>query len=104
MFMRDEGPVVSDQIKLEAGSLLDELRESGWTVSTSRYDRDVMGNWSVDLVRREEKIRLIKDRSQYLLDGPRQELEAAGLWRVYDSFDEFSRSVVCFVTSSGPTA
>jgi hypothetical protein len=98
VFMGDEGLVVSDRIRSEVGLLLDELRAFGWTVSASRYDRDVMGNWFVDISRREVRLRLIKDRGQYSVDGPRQELAAEGLWRVYDAFDEFSRSVVGFAT------
>jgi hypothetical protein len=98
MFMGDEGLVVSDQIRSEVGTLLDELRALGWTVSASRYDRDVMGNWFVDISRMEVKLRLIKDRGQYSVDGPRQELAAEGLWRIYDNVEEFSRSIVGFAT------
>jgi hypothetical protein len=99
MFMGDEGPVVSDQIRSEVGSLLDGLEAFGWTVSSSRYDPNVMGNWFVDMSRSGVILRLIKDRGQYLVDGPRQEeLAAEGLWRAFDSFDEFSRLVVGFAT------
>jgi hypothetical protein len=98
MFMGDEGRVIPDQIRNEAGMLLDDLRAFGWTVSSARYHRNVMGNWFVDIYRGEVKFRLIKDRGQYSIDGPKEELVADGMWRVYDSFDEFSRSVVSHAT------
>ena len=94
--MGDDGLLVADQIRREAGSLLDELKTFGWSVSASTYSHEVMGNWFVDISREEVKLRLVKDRGQYMLDGPKQDLTAEDLWRAFDRFDEFSKAVIGF--------
>ena len=35
------------------------------------------------------RVRVLKDRSQWMPDGERTGLEPAGLWRAFDSTDEF---------------
>jgi hypothetical protein len=87
------------EVKTEAGALISELREAGWTISASRYDARIFGNWYVDLVRKGHTIRLVKDRSQYMIDGLSiKEVKAAGLWRAFNDLHEFQRAIVNWAT------
>lgn len=68
------------EIEAEAGELISELASAGWTVTASKYDGDLFGNWYVDLCRGSRALRLAKDRGQYLIDGPpTQEMKDVGL-------------------------
>ncbi len=87
------------QIVKEVGNLLEELSAAGWIIFDSRYDAAFFGNWCVEVRRADRSIRLIKDRSQYTLDGPTsEELKIAGLWRVFDDLGDFRRSVLSSAT------
>ena len=56
-------------VEVEAAPLLAELRAGGWQVSASEYDASAFGNWSISLQRDGVVMRLLKDRSQYMVDG-----------------------------------
>jgi hypothetical protein len=87
-----------DKVEAEAASLLAELRALGWTVFAYRHDPRHFDNWSIDLQLAARTIRLVKDRSQYMFDGPRtEELKAAGLWKAFDDFEEFRQAVILWV-------
>ena len=97
--MLSNGGDLPDKVEIEVGALILQLREAGWVVSTSRYDAKVFGNWYVELHRADRMIRLVKDRSQYLIDGSHmEEIKAAGLWRVFDDLEEFWRAVSKWIT------
>jgi hypothetical protein len=82
------------QIAQEVGDLLSNLGALGWSISFARYDSQAFGNWYVDLERVGENIRLIKDRSQYVFEGPSyQERQAAHLEGSFNSFEEFQSAV-----------
>ena len=83
-----------DKVEIEVGPLISELGAAGWTVFSSRYDAHFFGNWYVDLRRADLAIRLIKDKSQYMIDGPSSdEMKAAGLWKAFDDLEEFRHAV-----------
>jgi hypothetical protein len=82
------------EVEEEAGPLLAELRAGGWQVSASEYNASAFGNWLVDLQRDGVVMRLLKDRSQYMVTGlPREVLKAAGLWRAFDSLNELQTTL-----------
>jgi hypothetical protein len=82
------------EIEAEARELISELGLAGWTVAALKCDGDVFGNWYVDLCRDSRTLRLVKDRSQYTINGPpTQEMKDVGLWKAFDSFGEFRRLV-----------
>ena len=60
-----------------------------------------MGNWYVDLRRSGLTLRLVKDRLQYMiLDPPTEELKVAGLFRAFNSMEEFRRAVISWISNS----
>jgi hypothetical protein len=92
MSANDDLPI---EIKAEAGTFIAALQVEGWFLVAFRYDAKVFGNWYVDLRQGNDTIRLIKDRLQYMLDGPpKKVLEIAGLWRAFDDLEEFHRVVM----------
>ena len=92
--MHKKSQIVTQEIQAEIGILLSSLTAFGWTISDSRYDAKVFGNWYVDLEGRSPAIRLVKDRSQYMIrEVPIEILKAAGLWRVFDNLREFQAAV-----------
>ena len=93
--MPDEDEKLPSEVEAEAGALLSELRADGWTVCASGYNAQEFGNWYVDLRRADNAIRLVKDRSQYMIDGPPTEaIKTAGLWRAFENLDEFRQLVI----------
>ena len=92
--MPESGFKLPVEVEKEAGPLLAELRAGGWQVYASEYDDSAFGNWSVDLQRDGVVMRLVKDRSQYMVTGPPEEvLKAAGLWRAFHSLNELQTTV-----------
>ena len=89
-------PEVDPEVRAEAGSLIADLRTAGWRVVASRYEAPVMGNWFVDLERDGRVIRLVKDRSQFTIDGPTDELAAADLSKAFDRLSTFREAVVAW--------
>jgi hypothetical protein len=82
-------------IARDIGSLLDELGTLGLRVTDSRYDPDAFGNYLVDLDSPLGWLRIVCERRQYILHGPSREvLEGAGLWRAFDSKDEFATALL----------
>ena len=51
MTMGSESDDLPIEIETEAGALISELRETGWTVSAFCYDAKSFGDWYVDLCR-----------------------------------------------------
>jgi hypothetical protein len=43
-------------------------------------------------------LRVIKDRSQWFLDGARADLEAFGLWRAFDDTGEFRDALLAYIS------
>jgi hypothetical protein len=97
MTMGSESDDLPIEIETEAGALISELRETGWAVSAFCYDAKSFGDWYVDLRREDRMVRLVKDRSQYVIDGP-IEIKAAGLWQAFNNFGEFRRAINRWVT------
>src|ERR1700733_7260303 len=92
--MPESGFKLPVEVEKEAGPLLAELRAGGWQVSASEYDASAFGNWLVDMQRDGVVMRLVKDRSQYLVPGARGEVvKAAGLGGAFDSLNELQTTV-----------
>ena len=98
----DVGPDnLPDDIAREARLLISALQTAGWTLLEARYDAKTMGNWYLDLARDGLSLRLVKDRSQFFIDGPPvEELKAAGLWRAFEDFAEFQQVIVNWMIDS----
>jgi len=91
-------PVLSPQVQAEAGAIIADLRAAGWNITASRYEEQIFGNWVVDLERNGRAIRLVKDRSQFIVDAPINELKAAGLFKAFDGFNTFREAVVAWAS------
>jgi hypothetical protein len=99
--MASESRDICTEIKNEADSLLSPLQSAGWVIASSEYDAEVMGSWNVELVQGKHSLRLVKDRSQFYLNGPSIEsLQAVGLSGVFTAFAEFRRAVLKWVVGS----
>ena len=90
----------NDWRALQSVSILAELRAGGWQVSASEYDPSAFGNWFVDVQRDGVVMRMLKDRSQYLVTGlPKEVLKGSGAMagirhskRVADEPDQMGQS------------
>jgi hypothetical protein len=101
--MHDNEINLPAEIKSEAGELLSELKSAGWSVETALYDARSFGNWYIDLQRAGITIRLLKDRSQYLIQGSNlREIKSAGLWKAFNDLNEFRRAVVGWAATTKP--
>jgi hypothetical protein len=92
--MNSRSEALPREIEAEARELISELGSAGWTVAASEYNGNAFGNWYVDLSRGSRTLRLVKDRSQYMIGGPpTQGMKDVGLWKAFDSFGEFRRLI-----------
>ncbi len=76
------------------------LLEKGWDIFEYRYEPEVFGNWYIDFFRSDVTIRLVKDRSQYSIDGARAELKSDGIGRVFTDPKEFQQAVIDWIKQS----
>jgi hypothetical protein len=73
------------EVRDEMEGLVSALLERGWSLVGTSYDANCFGNWQIDLRNGESTLRLVKDRSQYMVDGSElDELKVAGLLRAFD--------------------
>lgn len=81
----DLNPSVRDEI----GDDLKPILSAGFAVSSSGYSEADFGSFYVDLLRGADKLRIVRDREQYMVQGDEAELRRVGLWRAFDSKVEF---------------
>jgi hypothetical protein len=90
------------EIADEVGEVISNLCSLEWKLLNAFYDRKMFGNWYVDLYRADTTIRLVKDRSQYQMTGlPREDLERAGLYRVFENLVAFRLTVTTWAETLG---
>ena len=86
---------VAPEIQADIGELISNLQTLGWRVTHSHYYAKVCGDWYIDFEGSASPIRLVKDRSQYMvMEVPIEILKAAGLWRAFDDLAEFQATVI----------
>jgi hypothetical protein len=98
MFHKQE--VLHRKIKREVNGPISDLLEAGWTVHSSVYSENSFGNWQVILRRGEDQISLVKDRSQYAMDGD-EHLMKPDFRKSFESLSEFESAVWRLAHSTG---
>ena len=89
-----------DEITADIGLLIERLRGHGIVVEGGEYARESFGNYYVELLVKNVRFRLIRDRSVYVLDGPAvSELKNAGLWRGFYNRQEFEEQVLSWIVA-----
>jgi hypothetical protein len=81
----------------DIGSLLAQLLSIGFSVLESEYSASDFGNYHVDLQRGSVSLRLMRDRGQYLIDGPVSRLKALGLFQAFNLQEEFAEAVFTYI-------
>ena len=90
------------KVASEINGILADLLQSGWQVLDYRFDPQSFGNWYVQLTRNDSSITVIKDRSQYTLNGPsKNELKGTGLERTFNDQADFRRALRHWDLGSG---
>ena len=78
------------EITSAIGPLLQQLGMMGIKISGSRYDANSFGNFYVDCRGAKGSFRIVRDRSQYFLDSDVADIKKHGLFKAYDSVQEFT--------------
>jgi len=86
--------VTAREITNAIGPLLEQLNALGIRISGSQYDAESMGNFYVDCQGRKGTFRIVRDRSQYFLDGDVQDIKKRGFFKAYDSVQDFSAATL----------
>jgi hypothetical protein len=81
----------------DIGDLICRLEALGFNPQASAYDPQVMGNWYADFSGSKRSVRIIKDRSQYFVEGDRKELEPFGLWRAFNDPRELEKKMISWL-------
>ena len=87
------------EITQAIGPLLEQLGELGFRVTDSRYEPNSFGNFYVDCKGRKVAFRIVRDRSQYFLDGNVEDNKKRGVFRAYNSVTEFSAATLQYAKS-----
>jgi hypothetical protein len=85
---------VHPKISAAIGALLDQLSALGVEFGGTAYCEDSFGDFCVGCTLGGKQFRLFRDRGQYMIDGEMDELKRQGLWRTFDSVEEYSAAVV----------
>ena len=91
---------VPDPVVEDLGSLLAQLSSIGFNAVDSAYSAAGFGNYHVSLQRDSVTLRLTRDRGQYIIDAPVDRLKALGIFRAFNSRDEFAEAVAVYIRSS----
>ena len=80
---------IHPKIRAELSELIEFLETLGYTCISSEYSPGAFGNFYLDLVGRKGSIRLIRDKSQYSIDGTNLD--------VTEDRDEFTAAVILWL-------
>lgn len=88
---------IAKPIANDLAALLSELSSLGVQVTGSEYSATAFGDYSVDFLAGKRRFRLVRDRSQYMIDGDFAELKNAGLWRAFDNKKDLEDAVLSWL-------
>jgi hypothetical protein len=83
----------------EYGSLLRSLDALGFELDNYLQAPDAFGNFVADFSKGSVRFRIVRDRSQLMLEGSRSELEPLGLWRAFDEPTLFEEKLLLWLGS-----
>ena len=88
---------VNKSVRDEIGEELKPILAAGFSVNESDYSEVDFGNFYVDLIRGPDKLRIVRDRNQYMVQGDEAKLKRIGLWRTFDSKEDFFNALKHYV-------
>ena len=89
--------MLAEPVAVDLAELLPSLAARGFRPSHCEYTPDSFGNYLVDFSSATRSFRIVRDRSQYSLDGVQAELSSAGLWRAFDDKKEFANALLAWL-------
>jgi hypothetical protein len=75
-------------------ALIGGLAALGFAPKRHEYSSASFGNYFIDFESGAFKFRIVCDRSQYFVEGEKDELEPVGLWRAFDDKTLFGQAVL----------
>jgi hypothetical protein len=75
-------------------ALTGSLSALGFAPKKYEYLSESFGNYFIDFESSAFKFRIVRDRSQYFVEGEKDELEPVGLWRAFDDKTLFGQAVL----------
>jgi hypothetical protein len=101
--MADQKNFLPAELETELSIGIPFLLERGWEIFEFRYEPQTFGNWYIDFFRSDLTIRLVKERSQYSVEGNAGELRSTGMWRVFMDATEFQQAIIDWIEHPGTT-
>ena len=86
-------------VETSLGPLLLALGKFGYVPGSCVASEEAFGNFRVVFQRGANALAITHDRGQYLLEGSREEMEAAGLWQAFASAELLSVPLVNWLSS-----
>ncbi len=83
----------------EYSSLLASLDQLGFELTAYSQEPEAFGNFYADFRKGNLLFRILRDRSQLLVEGERKELEPFGLWQAFDDATVFERKLLAWLRS-----
>lgn len=92
---------LNENVRDEIGEHLKPIVAAGFSVNASDYSETDFGNFYVDLLRGTDKLRIVRDRGQYMVQGDEAELKRVGLGRAFKSKVEFFTALTQYACDAG---
>ena len=83
----------------EYGSLLRSLDALGFELQDYSQTPEAFGNFVAGFSNGSICFRIVRDRSQLILEGSKSELEPLGLWRAFDESTAFEEKLLSWLRS-----
>ncbi|MGL6222257.1 MAG: hypothetical protein ACRC6L_01615, partial [Steroidobacteraceae bacterium] len=96
----DDVHMLPAAIQSDIGSILTDIQALGMRVTDAQFDAPNFGNYIVDLDGTAGRMRITRDRGQYIIDGNEDRIREMGLFRAFDLVDELRSAVMAYVRSS----
>jgi hypothetical protein len=92
--MPTKDEAMDQRIADDLHALIGGLAALGFAPKRHEYSSEPFGNYFIDFESGAFKFRIVRDRSQYFVEGEKDELESVDLWRAFDDKTLFGRAVL----------
>src|SRR5262249_41944852 len=93
-------PEIPEPIVEALGPLMQRLAALGYQPTSGRFDPDLFGNFLVGFENGTQRFELVRDRSQFMVEGEPSELEPFGLFQAFNSVAELEAPLLTWLEAA----
>ena len=81
----------------EISDLINDLEKCGYDLINYSDKPKAFDNFVVYFSNDKETLKIIRERSQFILAGNKEDLVLNGLWKAFDSMAEFRKALIAWI-------